>query len=107
MKLVNKTKNFTIADDIQVLSSLPEKTKGLLGDKQPHAVFFKTRWGIHTFGMFFPIDVLVLDDDNCVREIKKNLTPNKFFFWNPSYKKIFELPCGLLGETKVGDSLLF
>lgn len=94
MKLFNKTKNFTITDNIQVLSSLSEKTKGLLGEKQPHAVFFETRWGIHTFGMQFPIDIIITDKKFYIKKIKKNMPPNRFLFWNPLWGNVFELPRG-------------
>lgn len=65
--------------------------KGLLGS-QPQATLFYTRFGIHTFGMNYPIDVVILDNKAIVQKIKENLQPNRFFFWNPLYKTVLELP---------------
>ena len=42
---------------------------GLIG-KDPTPLFFKTRFGIHTFGVITPIDVLILDKNYKVVKIK-------------------------------------
>lgn len=103
----NKTKNIVLAENVQALRSFAEKSKGLLGAVVPRAVFFETRWGIHTVGMRFPIDVLILDENFCVKKIARNLLPNRFLFWNPRYKKVVELPYGSLQGTGLGDVLDF
>ncbi|HUD19276.1 MAG TPA: DUF192 domain-containing protein [Patescibacteria group bacterium] len=69
-----------------------EKSKGLIGAKEIYPVFFTTRWGIHTFGVLFPIDVLILDNDNRVVKLTRELPPNRLFFWNPKYQNVVELP---------------
>ncbi len=89
------------------LTSWQEKSKGLIGEKKAFPVFFKTRFGIHTFGMKFPIDVVILDQKMCVVLLRKNLEPNRFLFWNPIYCGVLELPSGeakRIGIEK--DSLL-
>lgn len=70
---------------------------GLIGKSHPEPVLIKTRFGIHTFGLKFPIDVLVLDKTNeeniyKIIKIKQNLPPNRFFFWNLHYSIIIEIP---------------
>lgn len=84
-----------------------EKTKGLVGAKTIYPVTFTTRWGIHTFGVLSPIDVLILDDNNKVMTCIKNLTPNRLFFWNPKYEIIVELPAGTIARKHIaiGDQL--
>jgi len=72
--------------------SLKEKIQGLIGKNKPFALMIRTRFGIHTFGVKFPIDVLILDGKNKVVVIKENLKPNRFFLWNPIYGKVIELP---------------
>lgn len=94
MKVFNKTKNKLVAEHVEIARTFREKSDGLLKYKTPHAMYFETRWGIHTYGMKFPIDVIVLDGDNMVKKIKKDMKPGRFFFWNPLYKKILELPFG-------------
>lgn len=70
------------------------KTIGLIGAKNRRALFFKTRFGIHTFGLKLPIDVLILDKNDRVVYLRERLLPNRLFFWNPRFNKVVELPAG-------------
>lgn len=71
---------------------------GLIGKKNPEPVFIKTRFGIHTFGLKYSIDILVLEksgkEENVFKivQIKKNLSPNRLFFWNFRYSHLIEIP---------------
>lgn len=67
----------------------------------------KTRFGIHTFGVRFTIDVLILDKKNKIASIKENLKPNRIFLWNPAYEKVIELPRGTIKKysLKLGDAI--
>lgn len=99
--------NPVISIEAKYLTSWREKSKGLIGEKKAFPVFFKTRFGIHTFGMKFPIDVVILDKKMVVVSLKENLKPNRFLFWNPIYCGVLELPSGeakRIGIEK--DSLL-
>lgn len=53
------------------------------------------------------IDILILDSNYKVAKIKKSLTPNKIFFWNPKYNLVIELPEGMIKKSKtiIGDQL--
>lgn len=75
--------------------------KGLLGTKHPQLVWFRTRWGIHTFGMHYPIDVVILDEERNVQVVKEQLLPQRFFFWNPRYDLVIELPAGTIEHKKI------
>lgn len=83
------------------------KSIGLLGRKKASPVIFNTRFGIHTFGMRFPIDAVILNKNNEVVSYKKNLVPNRVFVWNPKYEKVLELPKGFISKNKIikGDKL--
>ena len=107
MTLFNLAKNTIVADDIIVLKNLFEKASGLIGKSAPRAVFVKTRWGIHTFGMKFPIDVIVCDKEMRVFVLRENLVPNRMFFWNPRFPYILELPSGMIKTSviEIGDRL--
>lgn len=74
---------------------------GLLGAKKPYGVFFNTRFGIHTFFMKFPIDVLVLDKEHKAVMLKKSLKPYRIFLWNPKFDKVLELPEGTIATYKI------
>jgi hypothetical protein len=86
---------------VKVLNHPWEKTRGLIGAKKPYPVFFTTRFGIHTFGLRFPIDVLILDSQFMVVKAKKQLSPNRLFFWSIFYKHVLELPAGEITRRKI------
>lgn len=86
---------------VKKAKNLKEKIQGLIGKNKPIALMIKTHFGIHTFGLKFPIDVLILNNDNKVVSMKKNLKPNRIFFWNPMYEKVIELPHGTIEKEKI------
>ena len=88
-------------------NNLWQKIKGLLGENTPHALLLKTHWGIHTFGMQFPIDVVIVDTQNNIVTLKPNLKPNRIFLWNPKYETVLELPSGYIQEKtlKLGEKI--
>lgn len=90
-----------IIPDIRYLYTFKEKLVGLIGENHITPVAFTTRWGIHTFGVLSPIDILVLDDRYHVVKIRENLPPNRLFFWNPKYKNIVELPPGTIKKKRI------
>jgi uncharacterized membrane protein (UPF0127 family) len=90
----NKSKSIVIS--VRFLRTLREKSVGLINAKHIVPVSFSTRWGIHTFGVLRPIDVLILGQNNIVRQRKESLSPNRLYFWNPIYSKVIELPAGTI-----------
>lgn len=107
MRLVNKTKNRVVAEHIPIATTLSQKIVGLLEATTPSSLFLETRFGIHTAGMHFAIDCAVMDEDFRVRAMRANILPGHFFFWNPRYKNVIELPAGTFAatETALGDIL--
>ncbi len=101
MKLVNLNSNQEIVEDINKADTVTKKVKGLIGDKNPKALYFETRWGIHTFGVKFPLDIIILDSEWKVKKIFENLKPYRIFFWNPTYFRVLELPQGTLEKSKI------
>lgn len=91
------------------LQGLKEKVIGLIGAKKAYPVVFRTRFGIHTFFMKFPIDVIVLNKENRVVNIKENLPTNRIFLWNPKYSTVLELPVGFVNQNriKIKSSIIF
>ena len=98
-----------LSENIREAKTYAEKKQGLLGSNGKTGLFMKTRWGVHTFGMKFPIDVLVLNKQNKVIRYKRNMKPNRVFFWNPVYNKVVEIPTGLLpkGAVEMGSEYVF
>lgn len=92
---------------VHFLKNFLDKSIGLLNAEQVNSVYFKTRFGIHTFGMKFPIDVIILDKNNNVVKLAENLKSNKIFLWNPRFNKVIELPKGEIKNNKIklGDRI--
>jgi uncharacterized protein len=92
---------------IRLLKTFREKSQGLLGASKAHPVMFSTRWGIHTIGMKFPIDVLILNKENKVVKFRKNMPPNEIFMWPPFFNTVIELPAGEVDKMgiKIGEKI--
>ncbi len=84
-----------------------QKVKGLIGDKHARGILIQTRFGIHTFGLRFPIDIIVLDRDDIVRVVKHSFKPNGIFLWPIRYDIVLELPQGMIKEKgiTIGEKL--
>jgi len=108
MKLKNERTKKVVSHNVFEAKSLRERLFGLVGKDGKKSLLLHTRFGIHTFGMPRPIDVLVLDQQNRVIKLRSNLPPNRIFLWNPKYSTVIELPEGTIERTdvKLGDAVL-
>lgn len=86
---------------VKNLISQKDRTIGLINYSKPEPVMFLTRFGIHTFGLVFPIDVVILDKDGKAVKLTRNLKPNNVLFWPIRYNKVLELPAGLIKKYKI------
>jgi uncharacterized protein len=100
VRVINKTQNKTLAEKIIIPKTFLDQSLGLIKYKTPVAMLLKTRYGIHTIGMKYTIDVLILDKQNRVVVTKVNLKPNRIFVWNLKYETVLELPHGTINKTK-------
>lgn len=78
-----------------------------MGRNTPHSLFLRTRFGIHTFGVKFPLDILILDKNAVVRTMKESLQQRRLFFWDPFYDSVIELPEGTIKKKNIrlGDRI--
>lgn len=83
-------------ENVFYAKNIKERVLGLLNTSEPKPLHLKTRWGIHTFGMKYAIDVAILDDNFVVRAIKTNLKPWRIYLWNPKFNNVLELPKGMI-----------
>jgi uncharacterized protein len=97
----------TISVRAKTLSSFLSKIKGLMFEREIKPVYMETRLGIHTFFVRYPIDIVVLGEDNIVKTIKNSLKPWKVYFWKPKYFRILELPTGFIKRSsiKIGSKI--
>ena len=106
MTILNERTGALVAASVRELTSVPEKTCGLIGCAAPKELLIRTRWGIHTFGVRFPIGVIVLDGRNYARKVAV-LPPNRFLFWNPRWPSVLEITPSGANLVRVGDKLRF
>ena len=106
--LKNKTKNTVVSKEIVIKKGL-EKISGVMWTKKPESITFKTRFGIHTFFVRFPIDVLILDKNMKVRVLREKLEPNRIMLWDLRFDTVIELPVGFINrsKTELNDLLEF
>jgi uncharacterized protein len=105
ISIVNNTRAKVLARDAVYLKSIFQKSIGLIGKRAPKALIFQTRFGIHTFFLKFPIDVLILGKNMKVVKVVSSLKPNRFLFWNPIYDLVIELPEKASNNVEVEDKI--
>jgi|SRR3989344_4538383 len=93
---------------VKHLTGFVEKIIGLSFKTKIKPVYFETRWGIHTFFVREPIDVIIVDDKFVVRKIVRCLKPRRIMFWNPIYKKVIEVPLNYVrySKVKIGEKIM-
>jgi uncharacterized membrane protein (UPF0127 family) len=109
MVIRNVTKNAVLADNAIFAKSFKHKAFGLILASKGTSMIFQTRFGIHAFFMKYPIDVLILNNQNTVMIAKQTIKPNHLFLWNPTYSIVIELPAGTIetSQTTITDSISY
>ena len=113
MIIKNITKKVMVGKNAKACKSIFSKAMGLMFSKKPKTLVFIFKKEkiipLHMLFVFFPIDILFLDKDKEIVEIKESLKP--FSFYTPKKKAMYiiELPEGAIKETKtgVGDRIGF
>jgi uncharacterized membrane protein (UPF0127 family) len=111
--IFNKSRHFTIIKEEKVCTSIFCKAFGLMfrAKKPAEALVFafgtERIVALHMLFVFFPIDVLFLDKNKKVTDVKRSFKP--FSYYSPKAKAMYvvELPVGVLGKTQIGDKLGF
>jgi hypothetical protein len=107
--VVNASKNSVVAENCRFANSVLKRMIGLLNRRSLAAgegLLLDRCYGIHTFGMRFPIDVLFLDHDLHVLRAVSALPPCRTCATKRAVY-VLELPAGTIGRTKVeaGDQI--
>ena len=108
--IFNKTRKQPIIDEESICRSFISKATGLMFRKKPDYglvfLFDKARKvSLTMYFVFFPIDVLFLDQQMRVVDMKKDFRPFTNYTPIADCNIVVELPTGLLGKTKIGDSI--
>ena len=109
MVLVNTTKKTILSDRCHFANTVLKRMIGLLNRQkfaEGEGLLFDRCYGIHTFGMRFPIDVLFLDKDLHVIRAVKALPPYRTSVVRKAVY-VLELPVGALEKTHTeeGDQI--
>jgi len=109
MVLVNATQKTIVSDRCHFANSVLKRMVGLLNRgrfDQGEGLLLDRCYGIHTFGMRFPIDVLFLDKDLHVIRAIKALPPYRTCAVKKSVY-VLEVPVGAIeaSRTEEGDQI--
>lgn len=112
LRAVNTTRGTLLGDRVRVADSGLTRIVGLLGERglsSGDGLLIVPSQGVHTWGMQFPIDIAVLNDDWSVMAIRSAMQPFRVtrMFWRAA--AVLELPAGILSvtSTSVGDQIEF
>jgi uncharacterized protein len=109
--ITNKSTNKVISNKEKQCKNIFSQAIGLMFHRKSNLtmIFNKERTiSLHNFFVFYPIDVLVLDENKKVIEIKKNFKP--FTFWNSSKQGKYLIELGKeesKGKVSIGNLLKF
>ncbi|MBS3052076.1 MAG: DUF192 domain-containing protein [Candidatus Aenigmarchaeota archaeon] len=124
MKIINKTKNSVLAENIIFRRSFFELMSGLIPYKiknrylydifkthkfnKKDAMVFKVRYyeAIHTLFMSFSISIVLTDRNLRVIE-KSRMKPFTFYIPKKSYSYLIEMIGSKFSKVDIGDELLF
>ena len=78
VEIANLTRGTVLGSEIHIANTALSRLVGLLGHSglaPGDGLLIEPSSGVHTFGMRFPIDVVALDRDYCVRGVWEGLGP--------------------------------
>ena len=107
----NKTRETFLAFRVKVADSLFSRLVGLLGRRslQPDSgVWIVPANAIHTIGMLFSFDLVLIDKDFRVVGLRELVRPFRFTWPKSSAESVLELPAHTIfrSRTQIGDQLL-
>ncbi|MBI4983456.1 DUF192 domain-containing protein [Candidatus Woesearchaeota archaeon] len=106
--IVNQTKNKLLSRKEKICNSFLSQAIGLMFRHRQNLVMVfpeERKISLHNCFVFYSIDVLIVDAQMKIVEIKRNFKP--FGFWNASQKGKYVIELAFPGEYGVGDHLLF
>ena len=109
----NLTKKTILAEKYKLCRNIFSKSSGLMFSKKNKTLIFifkKEKINpLHMFFVLYPIDVLFLDENKIIAEIKENFKPFTFYTPKKKSKYIIELPKNSIktSKTKINDKIDF
>ena len=107
--ITNKTTNKIISKKERVCTTLLSQIRGLMFRKKQNLIMIfpkERKISLHNFFVFYPLQIIILDKNKKVIEIKNNFKP--FTFWNSSKKGKYLIEIGKEKSlVSLNDQLLF
>jgi uncharacterized membrane protein (UPF0127 family) len=112
LKLINKTNNTIISENVMIADTFFKRLKGLMFTKElpeQSALHIKPCNEIHTFNMKYSIDVLYLDVNNNILAVDEDMRPCKIGKHVKKATSVVELPSGKIKKLsiQVGETVEF
>ena len=99
-KLIQTETNQIVVENLKIATGLFSRAIGLLGKRSINSDFgimFPKCRSIHTHFMMFPIDIIFVDDKNCITELFESLKPWKVLISkNKESSHIIEMAAGTI-----------
>lgn len=85
-----------IATEVSLADNFLTRLLGYMFRAKPHfnGILFEPAPSIHTFFMFFPIDVIFMDGSNKILKIHRNMRPWRHTSFYFKSRRTLELPAG-------------
>lgn len=114
MAIKNVTRKALLASSSRVADSAVSRAIGLMFSKATKGAMIlrfsrDTKVSLHTFFVFFPIDILLVSSSNRIVEMKEAMQPFTTFTASKKARYVVELPAGTIPSTKtrVADEVAF
>ena len=106
--ITHKTTQKTISNEEIFCNSFLSQARGLMFRRKQNLIMAfdqEKKVSLHMFFVFYPIDVLILNEKKEILEIKRNFKP--FTFWNSREKGKYVVELAFPGWYEVGDKIYF
>ena len=106
--LIRQTDRAPVVDHLLMAETLPERMRGLLGQKalpRDTGLLIRPCRSIHMWFMRFPIDAAFLDADLQVLKVSRSLRPWRLAFAPKGTHGVLETAAGVLDGIAAGDRL--
>lgn len=110
LRIENETRGSLLGERIRLADRWWSRLRGLLGRPEPEegeGLMLVPCRGVHMFGMSYPLDVLLMDEEGEVLEVYESLEPWGRTGFHGEARYALELPAGTVGGTgtEPGDRL--
>ena len=107
----NRTRESFLGLHVTPADTMFSRLRGLLGRMKfapEDGIWLIPSFGIHTFGMLFPVDLVYLDEANSVIHVVEHLCPFRISPIRPGCASLLEVRTRTIysSHTRIGDRLL-